>query len=382
MQNAPGAEEVVARQSAGEAGGAAGGQDVRRAGGVVAQGDGRVIAEENGPGMHDLLGQRGGVLRGNVQVLRGDFIGQPAGFFGIAGENHRAELLEALPGQFAALQAGQLPIEFLDGLIEDLLVPSDQHAGPRGMFGLGDQIQRGVVGPSGMVDDHHDFARPGDGVDVDVAVDVLLGQGHEEVAGPDDLIDPRQALDAIGQGRHGLGAADAIDLVDAQLVAGCQQIGIVGPELRRRGDHGELLHARHLGRHGGHQHRRGIRGRTARHAQADAVQRAIALDQVAAGHLDADVLVQDGFLEIPDSLADAADGGEESGVGPGVGLFQFLWGNADGFGRQAVPGRCGPSSPAAPAGRWFLRRGRSAGRPRRARAVRQKPRSSAAARPR
>ena len=177
-----------------------------------------------------------------------------------------------------------------------------------------------------LVDDHHDFAWPGDRVDVDVAVDVLLGQGHEEVAGTDDLIDPRQALDAVGQGRHGLGAADAIDLFDAQLAAGCQQIGIVGPELRRRGDQGELLHARHLGRHGGHQHRGGIRGRSARHAQADAVQRPIALDQVAAGYFDADVLVQDRFLEIPDPLADAADGGKKSGVGPRRGPLPILAG--------------------------------------------------------
>ncbi len=56
---------------------------------------------------------------------------------------------------------------------------------------------RSAAVKSGRVDvvgDHHHFARPGDRVDVDLAVDVLLGQGHEQVAGPDDLVDPRQAL--------------------------------------------------------------------------------------------------------------------------------------------------------------------------------------------
>ena len=44
-----------------------------------------------------------------------------------------------------------------------------------------------------------------------VAEDVPLGQGHEQVARPDDLVDPRDALDAVGQRGHGLGPAQPID---------------------------------------------------------------------------------------------------------------------------------------------------------------------------
>ena len=98
------------------------------------------------------------------------------------------------------------------------------------MLGLGDQVGGGIFGPRRAVHDHHHFAGAGDGIDVDLAVDVSLGQGDEEVAGPDDLVHARNALDAVGQGGDGLGAAEAIDLGDLQLAAGGQQVGLKAPK--------------------------------------------------------------------------------------------------------------------------------------------------------
>ncbi len=124
--------------------------------------------------------------------------------FGVASEDHRAEFLQALPGQLAPLKSGQLPLKLRDRGVQHTLVPADQDARPRRMFGLGDQVQCRVIGPRGAVHDHHDLAGAGDGVDIDLAVDVFLRQGDEKIARPDDFIHPPQAFDSIRQRRHAL----------------------------------------------------------------------------------------------------------------------------------------------------------------------------------
>ena len=109
--------------------------------------------------------------------------------------NQGPELLEALPRQIAALQMGKLPLKFGGRLVQQPLAPGNQDARPGGMFGLRDQIGGREIGPGRFVGDHDHFARPGDRVDIDLAEDELLGQRDEQIARPDDLIDPRQALD-------------------------------------------------------------------------------------------------------------------------------------------------------------------------------------------
>ena len=101
---------------------------------------------------------------------------------------------------------------------------------PGRVLGLADQVGGDVARVGRPVGDQDDLARPGDAVDVDLAVDLPLGQGDEQVARPDDLVDRRDPLDAVGQGRDGLGAADPVDLGHAQRVAGGQQVGVVAAE--------------------------------------------------------------------------------------------------------------------------------------------------------
>ena len=60
------------------------------------------------------------------------------------------------------------------------------------MLGLADQVCRDELRHGRAVGDHDDFARAGDAVDVDRAVDVPLGQRDEEIARPDDLVDRLQ----------------------------------------------------------------------------------------------------------------------------------------------------------------------------------------------
>ena len=93
---------------------------------------------------------------------------------------------------------------------------------PGGVLGLGQQVGGHEGGRRRFVGQHHDLARPGDAVDGHLAVDAPLGQGHEQVARPDDHVHGRQPLDAVSQGRHRLGAADAVDLRNAKFVANGQ----------------------------------------------------------------------------------------------------------------------------------------------------------------
>ena len=183
------------------------------------------------------------------------------------------------------------------------------------MLGLGEQIVSGEFRIGRFIDDHHHFARPGDGVDIDFAINESFRQGDEEIARPDDFIDPRNAFHAVGQRRDGLRAAKAINLVDAQLVAGGQHVGVVRAELGGRGDHGQLLHAGHLGGHGRHQHGRRIRRRSARHANARPIQRPIPLPQISARPLDANIAMQNRRLKSPDILPHAANGFQKLRIG-------------------------------------------------------------------
>ena len=168
-----------------------------------------------------------------------------------------------------------------------------------------------------------------------------MASATNRIARADDLVDLRQALDAVRQRRHGLRPAQAIDLGDAQLVAGGQQVPVVRAELRRRRDHRQFLDARRLRRHGRHQHRRRIRRRAARHADADARKRQISLPQVSAVRpLELHVAVQDGLLKLQNVVANAADRGQKVVARRAMGRRQFVGRHAQRLRPSARPCRC------------------------------------------
>ena len=170
---------------------------------------------------------------------------------------------------------------------------------------------------------------------------MFLRQGHEQVAGSDDLVDRRDARDAVGQGRDGLGAAHAIDLVDPQFVAGGQQVGVVGAKLRGRCHDRDLLHAGRLSGHGGHQDGGRIgRGPTG-NADADPAQRHVTLGQHHAGgtgHLN--VLVQNGRLELHDVCPDAPHGLQELTIHLLVGRRELRPGTRNASAESWAPSSC------------------------------------------
>ena len=196
-------------------------------------------------------------------------------------------------------------------------------------------------GSGGVVGQDDDLAGPGDAVDGHLAEDVPLGQGHEDVAGADDHVHGAQPVHAVGQRRHRLGAADAVDLADAQLMADGQQVGVVGAVRRRR--HGRRRVSRdagRLGRDDGHEQGRRIGGRSAGDHDADAAHRAIAQAQlVTAGDGEHRVAVQQAELERQHILAHPPHRLQEGGVGAGPGIRQFLGSDPQRRRRRASPGR-------------------------------------------
>ena len=93
-------------------------------------------------------------------------------------------------------------------------------------------------------------------------------------------------VDAVGEHRDRLGAADGVHLVDAEQGAGGEDRRVrpaAEVPLRRR-HHGERLHAGHLRRDDVHDHAAGVDGASAGHVQADPVDRQPALGDGAARH--------------------------------------------------------------------------------------------------
>ena len=99
-----------------------------------------------------------------------------------------------------------------------------------------------------------------------------LGGGDIGVAGADDLGDRRDRRGAVGQRRHRLRAADAIDLGDAGEMRRRQHQRIE-LAVRRRHHHDDARHAGDLGRHRVHQHRGRIGRGAARHVEPDRLDR-------------------------------------------------------------------------------------------------------------
>ena len=88
------------------------------------------------------------------------------------------------------------------------------------VLGLAEQVGGDPVGIVLAVGDDEDFARPGDHVDADDAVELALGLGDLGVARADDHVDRLDPLGAVGERGDRLRAADPPDLVDPDEMRG------------------------------------------------------------------------------------------------------------------------------------------------------------------
>ena len=197
-----------------------------------------------------------------------------------------------------------------------------EHAGRhRVVLGLADQVGGDEPGVGRVVGDDGDLGGSGLAVDRHGALQVALGRGDVDVAGAGDEVDRLDRAAGGGgpvrQHRECLGAADGVDLVDAEDRARGQdrrvrQAVLVG--LRRRGER-DGADAGDLGGYRVHHHRADQRRKATRHVQPDPSHRHdAAFHRGAVGHLGDDGLLELGRTGATQSL----DGRLESGADVGV----------------------------------------------------------------
>ena len=87
---------------------------------------------------------------------------------------------------------------------------------------LRQKVERDPVWIARTVRHHENLARARDQVDPDGAEHLTLRFRHIRVAGPHDLVDRGDGFGPVGQRTHGLGTADAVDLLDAGQFGGDQ----------------------------------------------------------------------------------------------------------------------------------------------------------------
>jgi hypothetical protein len=125
-------EEVLDADRRAEARLSAGGQQVVGARQVVADGDRRVVAEQDHAGVVDRLGGHLGPLYGEDQVLGRQLVHDGQGFIEILGDDRRASGRQRVPGGSRLAELLELLGELVLDARHDALVVGDQHrAGAR-----------------------------------------------------------------------------------------------------------------------------------------------------------------------------------------------------------------------------------------------------------
>ena len=168
-------EEIIDVQGAEEAGGAACGQGVRRAGEIITSGDGAEGADENGTGVLNLLGNGIAIAALHLEVFDGEFVGESYRFVEIFGDDGEAVFIQTLTRLGGAVELGELGVQFAVDLIGKFGGIGEQHGGAGGVFGLAEQIGGDPVGAGGIVCDDKHFAGAGEAVDVNEAVNFFFG---------------------------------------------------------------------------------------------------------------------------------------------------------------------------------------------------------------
>ncbi|MCY1526775.1 hypothetical protein D9M68_618150 [compost metagenome] len=244
-----------------------------RPGAVVAQRFGGVAAHEDGAGVADLRQPAFRIGHRQLQVFRGDAVGNLAGLLLVGDQDQRAAVLQRGADDLGALHGRQQLVDARRDPVEEGRVRADQdRLGVLVVLGLGEQVHGDPVRIGAAVADHEDFRGAGDHVDADLAEHMALGGGDVDVARTDDLVDLRHALGAVGQRGHGLGAADGEDAVDTGDAGGGED-DLVDLATRGRHHHDHFGDAGDLGRNRVHQHRGRVGRLAARHVQAGAIQR-------------------------------------------------------------------------------------------------------------
>ena len=270
-------------------------------------------------------GQQGARVRSHdLQVLRGDLIGQLRGLFQVPAHDGAAEVPQGALHDLRAAEVPGLPDELGVHRLCQRGAGGQQHGGGQlVVLRLAQQVGGHILGPGGLVRDDQHLRGAGHHVDVQRAVGHTLGGGHIGVARSHQLIHPGNKARAIGERRHRLGAAHGDHPVHpGDLCRG--QHGVVQIP-RRRGDHHDFLHPGHLGGHCVHQHGGGIGRRPAGHIDAHPLQPPYdAADHAAVGRAPLQRVGEQLFVVVPDVGRGVLQGRDQRPGAGGIGRVQLL----------------------------------------------------------
>ena len=153
-----------------------------------------------------------------MQVFRCNQVRQAAGFLNILGENHRPELLQALPGQLASLDGHKFLFDDRKCPVQSVRVPTDQDTRSRSVFRLGEHIVSRKVGPGNLF-----VALAKKKVYGDVDIDSIAGPSEVVVIVDSSTRADFTAYDMLAQAEHAPGASILIgwdaDALDRALAA-------------------------------------------------------------------------------------------------------------------------------------------------------------------
>ena len=100
---------------------------------------------------------------------------------------------------------------------------------------------------------HQHFAGARNHVYAYNALHKAFGRGNKNVAGASNNIHRLNGLRAVGHGRNGPCAANAVDFVNIKQMRSRQNMRVYRAVLAGRGKHGKARHTRHLGGNGTHE---------------------------------------------------------------------------------------------------------------------------------
>ena len=248
-----GAQEMVHAQGGTEPGRASRGHHVTGAGDVVANDFRRVFTQEQTAGVLDLADPGPRVVQQQAKVLRSDAVHQVHGLFQGIDQHHPSLAVKRRLGDVASGLGGQHPFYLGVHLIDQFLTVGDQDRGcQRVVLRLGDEVGGAEAGVGRFVGQHDGLGGAEYAVDVHLALDQLLGIGHEDVAGAADFVYFWNGVRSVGHGRDGRHSAHLVEGVHSGYLRGDyhRRVQRFSPLGRRAED--DLADAGHPGRYSRH----------------------------------------------------------------------------------------------------------------------------------
>ena len=191
--------------------------------------------------------------------------------------DHRAGICQRCPRDFGPGQLRELVLGCRNHPVAGRVIEAHQNdLGGGIVLGLAEQIAGDQLGVGAVVGDDHHLARSGRQIDRRPARqsgDIGFGRGDISIAGPENLVGPRQACCASRQRRNRLGPADRIDLVNAENIGSGQERRIHPALTGRRRHDDNPRHTRQLGRYGQHDQCRDERRTAGRHIERGHIDR-------------------------------------------------------------------------------------------------------------